>query len=193
MAKKNFAREDVLDKVITLFWQNGYAATSIQQITKATGLKPGSLYYEFESKEGLFQAALARYATFSIEAIHLSMANACSVNNAIKQMLNTLIEQSKSCDYCGCFLIKTQLELASQGNQLYQFASAQLTKIEHIYLDYLSEYYPQIQAKAYAAQLMTVIFGIRIYGYQAESATTQINTINALLPWLATLSEDDNC
>ncbi|MBB1322670.1 TetR/AcrR family transcriptional regulator [Shewanella sp. SR43-8] len=192
MAKKNFAREDVLDKVITLFWQNGYAATSIQQITKATGLNPGSLYYEFESKEGLFQAALARYATFSVKAIHLSMANACSVNNAIKQMLNTLIEQSKSCDYCGCFLIKTQLELASQGNQLYQFASAQLTKIEHIYLDYLSEYYPQIQAKAYAAQLMTVIFGIRIYGYQAESATTQINTINALLPWLATLSEDDN-
>ena len=192
MAKKNFAKEDVLDKVITLFWQNGYAATSIQQITKATGLKPGSLYYEFESKEGLFQAALARYATLSVEAIHRSMANASSVNNAIKQMLNTLIEQSKSCDYCGCFLIKTQLELASQRNQLYQFASAQLTKIEHIYLDYLSEYYPQIQAKAYAAQLMTVIFGIRIYGYQAESATTQINTISALLPWLATLSEDDN-
>ena len=192
MAKKNFAREDVLDKVITLFWQNGYAATSIQQITKATGLKPGSLYYEFESKEGLFQAALARYATLSVEAIHRSMANASSVNNAIKQMLNTLIEQSKSCDYCSCFLIKTQLELASQGNQLYQFASAQLTKIEHIYLDYLCENYPQIQAKAYAAQLMTVIFGIRIYGYQAESATTQINTISALLPWLATLSEDDN-
>ncbi|AZG74117.1 TetR/AcrR family transcriptional regulator [Shewanella livingstonensis] len=189
MAKKNFEREDVLDKVITLFWQNGYAASSIQQITKATGLKPGSLYYEFESKEGLFQAALERYATFSIDAIHQSMANAPSVNQAIKQILNDLIEQSKSCEYCGCFLIKTQLELASQGNKLYQFASAQLAQIEQIYVTYLSKSVTEAQAKAYAAQLMTVIFGIRIYGYQADSAETSANTVTALLPWLTTIVE----
>ncbi|MGI2000541.1 TetR/AcrR family transcriptional regulator [Shewanella frigidimarina] len=184
MAKKNFERADVLDKVITLFWQNGYAASSIQQITKATGLKPGSLYYEFDSKEGLFQAALARYATFSIEAIHQLMANTTSVNAAIKLILTDLVKQSKACDYCGCFLIKTQLELASQGNKIYQFASEQLAHIEQVYVGYLSKNLSETQAKAYAAQLMTVIFGIRIYGYQADSASTITQTINALLPWL---------
>lgn len=184
MAKKNFERADVLDKVITLFWQNGYAASSIQQITKATGLKPGSLYYEFDSKEGLFQAALARYATFSIEAIHQLMQQADDVKAGIRQILDNIVEQSKSCDYCGCFLIKTQLELASQGNELYKFASSQLTEIEHVYQHYLSQLFEPETAKAYAAQLMTVTFGIRIYGYQSESAATQIHTINALLPWL---------
>ncbi|QDE30528.1 MULTISPECIES: TetR/AcrR family transcriptional regulator [Shewanella] len=185
MAKKNYQREDVLDNVIKLFWQQGYAASSIQQITKATGLKPGSIYHEFESKEGLFQAALARYAEFSINAVHQKMANAPSVNAAIKQILQDLVEQSKACDYCGCFLIKTQLELASQGNKLYQFASAQLANIELIYVDYLRKSHTEEQAKAYAAQLMTVIFGIRIYGYQADSANTITQTINALLPWLS--------
>lgn len=184
MAKKNYQREDVLDNVIRLFWQQGYAASSIQQITKATGLKPGSIYHEFENKEKLFQEALGRYAAFSIDSIHQKMANATSVNMAIKQILTDLVEQSKACDYCGCFLIKTQLELASQGNTLYQFASAQLASIEKIYADYLSRVYNIEQARAYAAQLMTVIFGIRTYGYQADSANTITQTINALLPWL---------
>ncbi|GGP95316.1 MULTISPECIES: TetR/AcrR family transcriptional regulator [Shewanella] len=184
MAKKNYQREDVLDKVITLFWQQGYAASSVQQITKATGLKPGSIYHEFESKEKLFQEALARYASSSIGSIHQKMANTSNVNEGIKQILTDLIEQSKACDYCGCFLIKTQLELASQGNSLYKFASEQLANIEKIYTQYLSLTYSEVQAKAYAAQLMTVIFGIRIYGYQADSANTIIQTINALLPWL---------
>jgi len=184
MAKKNFQREDVLDSVITLFWQHGYAATSIQQITKATGLKPGSLYYEFDSKEGLFQAALARYAAFSIDAIHQAMQQSDDVKAGIRSILASLVEQSKSCEYCGCFLIKTQLELASQGNKLYHFASSQLTEIEQVYQDYLGKLFDPVTAKAYAAQLMTVTFGVRIYGYQSDSMATQTNTINALLPWL---------
>lgn len=184
MAKKQYQREDVLDNVITLFWQQGFAASSIQQITKATGLKPGSIYHEFESKEKLFQEALARYAASSIDSIHQKMANASNVNEGIKQILADLIEQSKACDYCGCFLIKTQLELASQGNTLYQFSSAQLASIEKIYAQYLSRVYSDELAKTYAAQLMTVIFGIRIYGYQADSANTITQTFNALLPWL---------
>ena len=184
MARKHYQREDVLDKVIKLFWQQGYAASSIQQITKATGLKPGSIYHEFESKEGLFQAALARYAESSINAIHQKMLNAPSVNTAIKHILHDLVEQSKACDYCGCFLIKTQLELASQGNQLYQFASDQLANIELIYVDYLRKNYSEDQAKAYAAQLMIVIFGIRIYSYQTGAADTITHTAKTLLPWL---------
>jgi AcrR family transcriptional regulator len=192
MAKKNFIREDVLDNVIKLFWQNGYAASSIQQITTATGLKPGSLYYEFDSKEGLFQAALARYATFSINAIHQVMQQTNDVKAGINIIINNIVEQSKACDYCGCFLIKTQLELASQGNELYKFASSQLAEIEQVYQDYLSQLFEHATAKSYAAQLMTVTFGIRIYGYQSDSAATQTNTINALLPWLKTIASDDN-
>ena len=184
MAKKHYQREDVLDKAITLFWQQGYAASSIGQITKVTGLKPGSLYHEFESKEGLFQAALARYAEFSIASIHQKMASASNVNEGIKKILTDLIEQSKPCDYCGCFSIKTQLELASQGNALYQYASTQLASIESIYCHYLSQHYTAEQAKAFAAQVMLVIFGIRVYGYQPDSASIMTNTINTLLPWL---------
>lgn len=37
-----------------LFAQKGYAATSIEDISSATGSSKGSIYYHFKSKEGLF-------------------------------------------------------------------------------------------------------------------------------------------
>lgn len=37
-----------------LFIQKGYTATSIENISEATGISKGNIYYHFESKEGLF-------------------------------------------------------------------------------------------------------------------------------------------
>lgn len=54
MARAQFDRDDVIGKSIKLFWKNGYSASSMQQVVKATGLKPGSIYLAFGNKEGLF-------------------------------------------------------------------------------------------------------------------------------------------
>lgn len=37
-----------------LFIEKGYAATSIKNISKATGVSKGNIYYHFKNKEGLF-------------------------------------------------------------------------------------------------------------------------------------------
>src|ERR1041385_883200 len=53
------ARQAVLESAIKAFSQRGYAGTSVHDILKATGLSKPTLYYYFESKEGLFRAILA--------------------------------------------------------------------------------------------------------------------------------------
>lgn len=45
-----------------VFWRAGYQGASLQQLRAATGLGPGSLYAAFGNKEGLYLAALERYA-----------------------------------------------------------------------------------------------------------------------------------
>ncbi|OIO02992.1 MAG: hypothetical protein COX65_07440 [Elusimicrobia bacterium CG_4_10_14_0_2_um_filter_56_8] len=57
-----FDREQVLEKVMLLFWERGFAGTSLAHILKATGLQKGSLYRSFGNKEKLFSMALRRYA-----------------------------------------------------------------------------------------------------------------------------------
>ncbi|MDJ0385307.1 TetR/AcrR family transcriptional regulator [Streptomyces sp. G-G2] len=52
---------EVLASAMRLFRRQGYLGASLRDIEEATGLHPGSLYRVFESKDGLFRAALDAY------------------------------------------------------------------------------------------------------------------------------------
>jgi TetR/AcrR family transcriptional regulator, copper-responsive repressor len=58
---KKFSREGVLEKALPVFWQNGFAQTSVQDLESATGVNKSGLYTEFKSKEELFSACLQHY------------------------------------------------------------------------------------------------------------------------------------
>lgn len=47
-------RSMILDQALELFVQKGYAATSMEDIVKRTGVSKGSIYYHFASKDDLF-------------------------------------------------------------------------------------------------------------------------------------------
>ena len=56
-----FDRTSALAKATRLFWQKGYEATSISDLTKAMGIGSPSLYAAFGSKEALYTEALSHY------------------------------------------------------------------------------------------------------------------------------------
>lgn len=56
-----FDREAALAKATRLFWQKGYEATSIADLTEAMGIGAPSLYAAFGSKEALYLEALRHY------------------------------------------------------------------------------------------------------------------------------------
>ncbi|MDO3412606.1 TetR/AcrR family transcriptional regulator [Saccharibacillus sp. CPCC 101409] len=51
-------RKRIADAARNLFVQKGYKASSIEDITAATGSSKGNIYYHFKSKEGLFMYLL---------------------------------------------------------------------------------------------------------------------------------------
>ncbi|KFI46633.1 transcriptional regulator, TetR family [Bifidobacterium bohemicum] len=57
---RSFDEHDVIEQCSAVFCTHGYEATSIDDLTAATGLKRGSLYQAFGSKHGLFVAALGQ-------------------------------------------------------------------------------------------------------------------------------------
>lgn len=58
---RQFDENQVLDQAMTVFWTNGYEATSMADLMNATGLHKGSLYQAFGNKHQLFVTALNRY------------------------------------------------------------------------------------------------------------------------------------
>lgn len=59
--KPQYDEGAVIDAALDAFWRHGYAATSINMLTEATGLSRSSLYQRFQDKDGLFQIVLATY------------------------------------------------------------------------------------------------------------------------------------
>ncbi|NJO87107.1 MAG: TetR/AcrR family transcriptional regulator, partial [Lewinella sp.] len=57
----NFEKDKVIEQAQAVFWKHGFAATSIQQLEEATGLKRSSLYHAFGNKEDLYKQTLLRY------------------------------------------------------------------------------------------------------------------------------------
>lgn len=56
-----FDRGAALSAAMHLFWQKGYCATSISDLTEAMGIGSPSLYAAFGSKEALYAEALGHY------------------------------------------------------------------------------------------------------------------------------------
>ncbi|WP_031485383.1 TetR/AcrR family transcriptional regulator [Maridesulfovibrio frigidus] len=184
MARAQFDRAEVIDKSMHLFWEKGFNAASMQQVVKATGLKPGSIYLSFGNKEALYKESLENYARMGLSSIRATMDNARSVGEGICTRLENLIQESANGDYCSCFLVKTQLEFGSKQNDLYDFALAKLNEVEALYRSYLEKEYSEAVARRRAASIMLHHFGIRVYGYRRDSIETMRQGVREGLSWL---------
>lgn len=59
---RSFDREAALEAAMEVFWQKGFEAASISDLTEAMGINPPSLYSAFGDKEKLFLEAIESYS-----------------------------------------------------------------------------------------------------------------------------------
>ncbi|MFD2473283.1 TetR/AcrR family transcriptional regulator [Amycolatopsis silviterrae] len=60
--KKQFDVDTVLDAAMLQFWRAGYADTSLDDLSRATGLNRSSIYSSLGDKDSLYLRCLERYA-----------------------------------------------------------------------------------------------------------------------------------
>jgi TetR/AcrR family transcriptional repressor of nem operon len=62
-AGSSSTRDKLVDAARELFWERGYAATGLADVLARAGVRGGSLYYFFKSKEELLRAVLEQYVS----------------------------------------------------------------------------------------------------------------------------------
>ena len=65
--KKGYDRDVLVGKAMEIFRDHGFAGTSAEMLVEGLGVNRYSLYAEFGSKQGLFDAALERYDADVVE------------------------------------------------------------------------------------------------------------------------------
>ena len=83
---RQFNRDDVLEKAMQIFWSQGFAGTSIQDLVKATGLNRGSLYGAFQDKENLYAEALDRYLGTEMQRCHSALKSGAPLKPVLRDL-----------------------------------------------------------------------------------------------------------
>ena len=182
MGKAQFDREYVINKTVELFWKYGYNGSSMQQVVKATGLKPGSIYLAFGSKEGLYREAIESYSKKNFKNTVNIIESAPDVLKGIIILLEKMIEDSIKSNYKSCFSIKTQLE--QNDKNLNDLAGEHLIQREVLIESYLSQIFPPELSKSRATSIMLHMYGLRVYGYHKQGYENIKNGLKEGLPWL---------
>lgn len=103
---------------MVVFWENGYADTSIEQLVERTGVSRYGLYAEFGSKWDLFLAALDRYEEQLIGARLVDMQKPDAALASIDAFFAFIeISATSPASQYGCFMCNTATELGRSTPQ----------------------------------------------------------------------------
>lgn len=154
-----------MGKAMWTFWNKGYTATSINDLVEHMDMNRFSIYSEFESKHGLFTAALNKYyQEISAKQLALLIDSEQGLES-IRIFFSTFLKLHKSVPN-GCFMINTVLEFgqtdaevkAITGNYLKRLQDGFFTALERARES--NEISISANLGDYAHQLLSYHFGL---------------------------------
>ena len=137
---KLFDEEEVLTKAMHLFWKQGYAATSIQDLVSHLGINRASLYDTFGDKEQLFKKSFALYRKQSIEGISQLLNSHSNVRDGFYALFNKAIDEAlRDPDRKGCFAVNNTTELVPNNESCLEILSTNRSAFEQLFYEYLKK------------------------------------------------------
>src|ERR1700678_2090825 len=110
---REFEENTALEAAIGCFWQHGFEATSMRDLSASMGLSAPSIYNAFGDKQALFVRALEHYLDRSTRMRLRRLETSLAPKEAIHQFFDEIIERSVGDqERKGCFLVNSALEMA---------------------------------------------------------------------------------
>ncbi|MDX6281402.1 MAG: TetR/AcrR family transcriptional regulator, transcriptional repressor for nem operon [Kribbellaceae bacterium] len=131
-----FDEQQVLRAARDEFWQKGYAATSLDDLMKATGLGKGSLYGAFGDKRQLFLKVLGTYAHETADGVCEAVGSSARAIDVLRSFFipgppDPVAEHDGPVATTrGCFLANSSTELAARDPEVTGYARTTYQAVE---------------------------------------------------------------
>lgn len=103
---RTFDRDHALERVMQVFWAQGYEGTQLGDLTAAIGITPPSFYAAFGSKEAAFREAVDLYVSTAGAGPLRALAEPADARDSIRAMLKASVDVALSAPRSGgCLLI----------------------------------------------------------------------------------------
>ncbi|MFI8497831.1 TetR/AcrR family transcriptional regulator [Streptomyces sp. NPDC085524] len=112
---RSFDREAALDKAMLAFWERGYEATSISDLTASLGIGAPSLYAAFGDKRTLFDEVVAVYGGRYADFAGVALAEEPTARAAVGRILREAAEiYTDPAHPPGCMVISAAVNTTSE-------------------------------------------------------------------------------
>jgi AcrR family transcriptional regulator len=188
---RTFDEPRVTRQAREVFHDHGYAATSVQHLTAATGLSRSSLYGTFGDKHGLFLRSFTQYCDDHAGSIERELAGDDA--GALARLEHHL--RSKIADpdapQRGCLLAKGTAELAGEDPDVTRIASAFYATYEQALTACVraaqaaGDVRADLDPAGAGALLLSVLRGLETLGRAGHPAATLRSAVDTALAVLA--------
>lgn len=174
MRQKAFDEKFARQQAMLIFWQKGYAQTSMDELLSAMGLSRSSFYNAFGDKRSLYELVLKDFAGLGLAATNVLHADKPIKNLLVDFFDLSFIKHGVSTSQ-GCLLVNTVLEQEAHDRDLANQASFDLSQIEESIEKALTravtkgELPESTDTLHLASYLMTVIKGLRVGAKEGKS------------------------
>ena len=167
--EKTFDLDDATDRAIAVFWNKGYEATSMADLTSAMGINKGSLYNAFGSKKALFTRALLQYDRENRQAGLAQLEAMDAPVESVRVLFDTLIAESEAdTEKKGCLLVNTALELPHHDDDIKIIVTAGLGDLQAFFQRIIvsghnkGEIPASVDPGETAEALLSLVIGLRV-------------------------------
>ena len=185
---KHFSRAQVMEKSIPVFWQHGFASTSLADLEAATGVNRSGLYTEFRDKEDLFLASLGHYIATS------GLANILATEPLGWDNVDKYLRMAIACwsGQKGCFSVSAMRELAILPPEARRIVGKSLKPIRRLLISNIKAeqtraWHPGMDAASLADMTMTFFSGLSIEQNLAANAQAALKRIETFMRLVKTL------
>lgn len=127
---KQFDEDQALERALEVFWQQGFAATSMQDLAQATGVLRGSLYNAYGDKQAMFLEVFRRYQERFFVAVRELLARQ-PADAALAAFFDFIIDSMTSGDPSrGCLTTKTATDETAMAEPIREALRAFLDGLE---------------------------------------------------------------
>ncbi|MEN8238249.1 MAG: TetR/AcrR family transcriptional regulator [Actinomycetota bacterium] len=132
---RTYNRQEMLTRSMEVFWDRGYEATSIEDVTTATGVSRSSIYQAFGSKRGLFDAVVGRYLEGidqMLEPLERGSDGLEDVSAFFERWRETI--RSGADGSLGCLIVNTLAERGHIDNEIVETGDSYMVRLRKAFL-----------------------------------------------------------
>jgi TetR/AcrR family transcriptional regulator, copper-responsive repressor len=128
--------EVALSRAVETFWANGYAGTSLDDLSAAMGMNRPSLYAAFGDKRDLYLKSLAFYRQQSATMIRNALADDPSLREFMRRFYSAALDSYRPgrSDARGCFLVGTATTEAAADPEVREILGEGVRKLDELFV-----------------------------------------------------------